>query len=284
MTLLLLRAGRLTVDLTPHAGGSIAAFRVDGADILRPMAAADVASGKGNNAAAYPLVPFSNRIANGRLGFGGEEFRLEPNWPGVRHPMHGHGWSAPWTVARSDSRSAEIVCEHEGRGGWPFRYRARQSYRLEAQELVVGMSLENLESRVVPGGLGLHPFFVRDPDSELFFHADTVWLADQEVLPTGRAVVPDAWDFSHGRRPDDVALDNCFDDWEGEASIVWPTRRLRLELQAGEPFRHLVVYTPPGRPFFCVEPVSHANGAIGKTHIEPGATIAGSISFKISHL
>ncbi len=283
MTLLSLRAERLAVDLAPHAGGSIAGFRVDGADILRPMAAADLASGTGNNAAAYPLVPFSNRIANGRLVFGGEEIRLESNWPNVRHPMHGYGWSAPWTVERSDSRSAEIVCEHDGRGGWPFRYRARQSYRLEAQELVVGMSLENLEPRAVPGGLGLHPFFVRDPDSEIFFHADAAWLADHEVLPTGRTTVPDAWDFSHGRRPDDVALDNCFDDWDGEASIVWPARQLRLQLQTSEPFRHLVVYTPPGRPFFCVEPVSLANGAIGKTRVEPGATLAGSISFKISH-
>jgi aldose 1-epimerase len=284
MTLLALRTERIAVDLAPSAGGAIARFCVDGIDLLRPMAAVDKASGRGNNAAVYPLVPFSNRIANGRLVFDGGEISLLPNWPGQRHPMHGGGWAVPWSVARADARSAEIAYEHDGRSGWPFRYRARQSYRLEAQELIVALSLENLEPKAVPGGLGLHPFFVRDADSELFFHADAVWLSDNEVLPTGRVVVPDAWDFSHGRRPDDAALDNCFEDWEGSASIVWPTRRLRLQLNASDPFRHLVVYTPPGRPFFCVEPVSHANGQIGRTRLDAGATLAGEIAFRISDL
>ena len=57
------------------------------------MTAEAIASGRGNNAACYPLVPFSNRIANGRLVFDGQRFKLEPNWPGVRHPMHGEGWA-----------------------------------------------------------------------------------------------------------------------------------------------------------------------------------------------
>ena len=54
MTLLSLSTGRLAVDLAPSAGGSIACFTVDGADVLRPMAPQDVASGKGNNASAFP--------------------------------------------------------------------------------------------------------------------------------------------------------------------------------------------------------------------------------------
>ena len=68
MTLLSLRTGRLAVDLAPSAGGSIARLTVDGADVLRPMAPQDAASGKGNNASAFPLVPFSNRIAKGKVG------------------------------------------------------------------------------------------------------------------------------------------------------------------------------------------------------------------------
>jgi aldose 1-epimerase len=38
MTLLSPSTGRLAVDLAPSAGGSIARFTVDGADVLRPMA------------------------------------------------------------------------------------------------------------------------------------------------------------------------------------------------------------------------------------------------------
>ena len=102
MTLLALATGRLGVDLAPASGGAVARFAVDGVDVLRPMAGADIASGRGNNAALYPLVPFSNRIRDGRLAFEGEQFQLARNWPGVGHPMHGDGWAHAWDVVRSD--------------------------------------------------------------------------------------------------------------------------------------------------------------------------------------
>jgi aldose 1-epimerase len=285
--LLSLQAGRLVVDLAPQAGGSIVRFRIGDVDLLRPMTPADMASGRGNNASAFPLVPFSNRIANGRLDFEGETFQLKRNWPDVAHPMHGDGWSHGWDVVRADERSAEIVYLH-GRagaeGGWPFRYRARQSYRLASDRLSVVLAIDNLEDRVVPAGLGLHPFFVREPDTELVCHAQAVWLADREVLPVERVPVPDDWNFDRPRRVDGVVLDNCFDGWPGKANVIWPGRRLRLDLEASEPFRHVVIYTPPGQSYFCVEPVSHANGQVGILPLAPGATRGGEIVFRISDL
>src|SRR5476651_2630729 len=122
MTILSLRTGPLGVDLAPLAGGSIARFSIDEMDLLRPMTVADQESGRGNNAAAYPLVPFSNRIANGRLLFEGEAFQLARNREGVNHPLHGDGWHNIWRVVQSDERTAEIVYEHERAGdvgGWP---------------------------------------------------------------------------------------------------------------------------------------------------------------------
>ena len=233
----------------------------------------------------YPLVPFSGRIANGRFVFDGAEIVLKPNWPGVRHPMHGDGWARPWAVTRSDGHSADIVYEHDGREGWPFRYRARQTYRLDGDTLVVGMSIENLESRPVPAGLGLHPFFVRDADAELACRTQHVWLTDAEVLPTERIAVPPKWDFStlapgrRGRRSTAASR-------AGTAAPRSSGRRvgLRLEMTATEPFRDVVIYIPPGRPYFCVEPVSHIPGDIGSTRLAAGATLAGEIAFRLSNL
>ncbi len=285
MTLLSLRAGRLAVDLAPSAGGSIVRFTVDESiDVLRPASvgaiASGIASGRGNNASCYPLVPFSNRIANGRLAIDGAEILLEPNWPGVPHPMHGDGWARSWDVERHDAHSAELAYAHDGRDGWPFRYRARQSFRLEGDRLVVGMSIENLEGRAVPAGLGLHPFFTRDADTELACRVDGVWRADAEVLPVDRIAVPPEWDFNVSRPVDGVVLDNCFDGWDGRATIRWPRHALGLALEATEPFRHLVIYVPKGQPYFCVEPVSHANGAVARSLLPAGTTLAGEIKFR----
>lgn len=284
MSVLSLRAGRLALDLAPQSGGSIARFTADGVDLLRPASAEAIASGRGNESACYPLVPFSGRIAHGRLIVEGAERVLKPNWPGQRHPMHGDGWAAAWTVERSDGHSAEIAYEHEAKAGWPFRYRARQTYRLEGDTLTVGMSLENREDRIVPAGLGLHPFFVREPDTELTCLAKYVWLTDAEVIPTERIAVPPQWDFSTARPVDKVAVDSGFEGWDGRATIAWPGDGLRLEMTASEPFRDLVVYIPPGRSFFCVEPVSHIPGAIADTRLAAGATLAGEIVFRLANL
>jgi len=285
MQLLSLRSGRLAVDLAPSAGGSIARFTAgDSMNLLRPTSAEAIASGRGNDSSCYPLVPFSNRIANGRLAVDGEEIRLEPNWPGVRHPMHGDGWARPWEVERHDARSADIAYAHDGRKGWPFRYRARQSFRLEDDRLVVGMAVENLESRSVPAGLGLHPFFSRDDDTELACRTRGAWRTDAEVLPLEHVAVPPGWSFAISRPVREVVLDNCFDGWDGHAKVTWPRRGLQLDLTASEPFRHLVIYVPKGRAFFCVEPVSHASGAVGRSLLAAGATLAGEVVFHLSNL
>ncbi|MGQ0581153.1 MAG: aldose 1-epimerase [Reyranella sp.] len=276
MTVLSLQAGRLAVDLAPAAGGSITRFAIATVsaafDLLRPADGAALA--------CYPLVPFSNRIANGRLVVDGEEFVLEPNWPGQRHPMHGDGWAREWQVARREAGSAELIYEHDGLEGWPFRYRARQVFDLGEAGLTVSMTIENLEDRPVPAGLGLHPFFPREADTELACRVEGVWRADADVLPVDRIAVPPEWNFAVSRPVDGVVLDNCFDGWDGRATIRWPRRGLGLALEATQPFRHLVIYVPKGRPHFCVEPVSHANGAVAQTSLPAGAILAGEILFR----
>ena len=281
MTLLSLQAAALAVDLAPAVGGTIARFAVAGIDLLRPLSAEALAAGRASAAATYPLVPYSNRIANGILQVDGATWRLAPNWPGSVHPMHGEGWSDAWQVVAQTRQQASLVQVYDGTGSWPFRYHARQDFRLDAGGLRVTLSVENREDRPVPAGLGLHPFFARDPDTTLAFRAAAVWLGDRDILPVERVAVPPEWAHD-APRPVVTGLDNCFDGWDGRAVIAWPSRGWRLELRASDPFRHAVVYTPPGRDYFCVEPVSHANGKIADTRLAAGATLSGTIDFRLS--
>jgi len=296
--MLTLTAVRLVVELAPEAGGSIARFTVEERgrrfDLLRPADPAAIAAGRGSGCASYPLVPYSNRIAEGRLPLDGRRITLSPNWPGQRHPMHGDGWAHPWEVVRSTGTEAELAYAHDGRSGWPFRYVARQSFRLSADTLAVAIELESRDEERVPAGLGLHPFFTREPDTMLTCRTGRVWLADAEVLPTTRVEVPPAWDFRSPRRVESVALDNCFDGWDGRAAVAWPGRGLLLDLEATPLFGHVVIYIPPGRPYFCVEPVSHANNAfalhalgvedVGYRRLGPGDRVAGEVLFRVRNV
>ena len=205
--------------------------------------------GQGQTRPLYPLVPFSSRIRDGRLVFEGETFHLARNWPGVGHPMHGDGWAHTWTIERHDETSADIVYEHERAdeqgGGRSAIGAAALSPR--GRQVHGAISIENLEDRPVPAGLGLHPFFVRDPDSTLTCRTAFAWRADAEVLPIERIPVPPD---GTSRRP--PSRQRCarqlLDGWDGRATIAWPARRLRLEIEASTPFRHLVIYMPPGQP------------------------------------
>src|SRR4029453_18541127 len=106
----------------------------------------------------------------------------------------------------------------------------------DADGLRVGLAIDNLEDRPVPAGLGLHPFFTREADTELAFRAAAVWLGDAEVLPTEKVPLPAAWNHALTRRLVS-GLDNCFVGWDGVAVVSWPGRRLRLDVRATRPFR-----------------------------------------------
>jgi aldose 1-epimerase len=52
--------------------------------------------------------------------------------------------------------------------------------------------------------------------------------------------------------------DHCFDGWRGVARL----RDEKMSLQLSSSLQRLVVYTPPQRDYYCVEPVSHVSNAI----------------------
>jgi aldose 1-epimerase len=101
--------------------------------------------------------------------------------------------------------------------------------------------------------------------------------------------VPPEWDHATARAPVE-GIDNCFADWTRPAHIAWPDRGLALSIDADPVFRHLVVYVPPGRDSFAVEPVSNLTDGLnrldgGVEHgfavLEVGATARGSIRFAV---
>ena len=193
------------------------------------MTAEAMASGRGNDAACYPLVPFSNRIANGRLVFDGQEFKLEPNWPGVRHPMHGDGWAqrrGTWRAATGSS--AELVHEHDAREGLAVPLSGTASRSVSTR---TGLDRASWRSRISKSrrraGRARPASLLRARRRHracLSRGRHVVW-ATTEVLPMERVAVPAEWDFARSRRVDDAGLDNCFEGWDGRAVIAWPRPR-----------------------------------------------------------
>jgi aldose 1-epimerase len=285
-----LRSGDFALDLCPRWGGAIAAFRKGDLPLLRPASATFLQRGDPRLAACFPLVPFSNRVADGRFRFQGRSYELDKNFPPEPHAIHGHGWQNPWVVAAASANRAELTFRHTV-PGTPFDYRARQVFALRDDGLEIGLEVSNAGDGAMPAGVGLHPYFTRADGVILRARLDHVWLPDERKIPQRRMALPPAWDFARGLRLDSLDLDHCFGGWDGRAELHWPEPELTLVIEGTPALAHLVIYVPPGQDFFCIEPVSHANDGFnllergvedtGVRVLAPGETLGASVRLRV---
>lgn len=252
----------LTLELLPDLGAAVATLRYQGRDVLRPTPAG---VDDPFETAAFALVPFANRIADGVFRVGDREIRIERNAPGQAHPLHGHGWRKPWRIESAVRDQVVLSFEHPP-DSWPWRYLARQSLTLRADNLDVALSVENRDTTPMPAGLGWHPYFHKGPGAQLKAHLEGVWLTDDECLPTR---LTQGTHFGQWSRGDELAreelVDHCHTGWPGVAEILLPEEGLRLALTASRALRWLHIYSPPGKDFFCVEPVSQMPNAVNRS-------------------
>lgn len=282
-----LSCGNDEAILLPDLGGRIAAWRTLGPrtqrDWLQPMpqdGPPDLAPRRGG---CYPLVPYSNRVADGRFVWEGREHRLPPCPLTPPHALHGTGWMSPWTVEDADAASA--VLEHRWSGGadWPWPFTARQTITLEADALRIGLSIRNDADAAQPVGLGLHPFFPDRAGARLTFGAESIWRRREDKIPVEAGPVPTSMDFRDGRVVP-FGLDELFSGWTGRAHIDWPDGWLEIAADGG--LSHAVLFAPEGLSFFCFEPVGHPTNAVnmarrpGLRTLEPGETLAATVLLK----
>ena len=292
MDLITLRADGAGLVLAPAAGGSVVRYWMEqGAEpweLLRRFA------GPGPiapfEAAAFALVPYSNRIRAGQFRFQGRDVRLPLNRPPEPHSIHGLGWQGGWWPSDVRAHEATLEFRHEAHT-WPWSFIAVQHFRLEPASLTIALTLRNEDSTPMPAGLGWHPYFPRTPRTTITAEVQGMWLTDAEVMPTTLVPPIPGADPSRGVVADAVALDNCFVGWRHRAVIEWPEADTRLVMTASTPLDFLVVFTPTGRPFCCAEPVSHVTDAFnlaaagradtGMRALSPGETISASVTLSV---
>ena len=106
----------------------------------------------------------------------------------------------------------------------------------------------------MPFGLGHHPYF-GDRDQATALRRGRRRLAARRPQPADPLEpVPALWGFRLRRPVDELVLDHVFQAWNGKALIEWPEAGRALAIDADELYRHLVVYVPPGQPFFASSP------------------------------
>ena len=288
-----LNAGAASARLVPAAGGRVSALHLAAPDgrlveVLHPYPEDFIDPVRWGKGGLYPLLPYSNRIAQARVRVQGEEVRLEPHPDALPHTLHGTAHLQPWTVEHHDAASAVLVLDAAPSPAWPWHYTGRLDITLTQQALHMRIAIRNAGMRVMPAGIGLHPYFQHAPAAQLGYRATTWWLSTPDFLATGgRALAADEI-YQPPRALPAGGLTHYVGGWDGQADVDLP-RGARLRIQADPVFQHLVVHRPDTAAYLCIEPVSHvadgfnlaARGVAGTgTHwLAPGETLAGAMQF-----
>ncbi len=268
-------------------GGGLRAYSVADREVLDGYGPDEMcSSGRGQL-----LIPWPNRIEDGRYEFRGRTNQAALDEPARRNAIHGLvRWSA-WSVAEREP--ARAVLEHllYPSPAYPFTLALRAEYSLSAEGLTVRIEATNAGPETCPYGAGAHPYLAVAGESvdgvELRVPARTVLESDERSLPVGRAPVEGGeLDFREPKPIGSAALDHCFTDLDFETD-----HRARVTLSDGptfwvdESYPYLMVFTGDGLPdvnrrSLAVEPMTCAPNAFntggGLIELEPGETHAGT--------
>jgi aldose 1-epimerase len=252
-TVLELRAGALRLALRPDLGGAIAGFWHETTPILRSTEPDALTSSR--QSGCFPLAPYSNRIGYRHFRWLGRDHTTAPNFDdGNPHSLHGTAWKEAWRALRADATHAELALTHLANAHWPFNFDLTQAFELSDGALTLRLALTNIDARTQPVGLGWHPYFPKRTHSRLHIECSQRWESDPTTqLPTRRT--------AQGGIDGEVRhldYDHCFEGWRGAARV----RDEKLALKITSSLPYLVVFTPPTRDYYCVEPVSHVSNAI----------------------
>lgn len=261
-----------TAEIDTGLGSGVLSFRVGDRDVLRPS------NGLPDDPrlqAMFVIAPWVNRIDGGRF-FSGDDFvSLRPNVPKEPNPIHGQAWLAPWELA--ELRDDEVLTRFQGGGDdWPWPYSLQQRISVESGRLDCELTIHNLAETPMPAGIGFHPYFERP--ARLTATVDGTWQS-------GPGGLPDRWEPHEQFRSTDVdgiIADESYTGWDGRAVIETPS--WRVDLSSTLDLLHL--YTPRGRNYFCVEPVSAAPDAVnhdqrGLRLLAPGEQFTASMRLSV---
>lgn len=297
--LLQLSAGNLHAAITPEVGGALASFRTekDGltVDWLRPASEDGLAARNPLAMASFPLVPFCNRIRNGRASFEGREIRFPPNHPAENspHPLHGIGWQLPWHVASAGHDEVRLVLRVSASPAWPWSFAATLRYTLTPTQLHVEIAVTNEDTAAMPAGIGHHPYFPWTPGTRITSACAQMWTSDAEAMPTGIEESDAVLKLRSGVELRALELDNNFTGWQHRTLVEWPAGaggpKRSIVMEAQPPLDFFVLYCPYQVDYFCAEPVSQCTDwlnlmprygpkLLGGARVEPGATLTARFS------
>lgn len=274
------------------ASGGYRAVVVETGAGLRELAHRDIplvdgypAQEKATGGRGQLLLPWPNRIDEGRYTFDGTDHQLPLTEVGDRNAIHGLTRWTSWTLAEHTPDRVRLTYRLPAQPGYPFALDLSAEYRLHARGgLAVAVTAANPGERPAPYGAGAHPYLtvgVPVDEARVTIPAATRLLTDARNLPAGsEAVDGTPYDLRRPRVLGELEINHPYTGLERDgAGKAWARvahGARSVALWVDEAHDWLQVYTGD-RGALAVEPMTCPPNAFatgtGLITLAPGASV-----------
>jgi aldose 1-epimerase len=272
-------------------GGTLRGYEVDDRAVVDGFGVDEVCPG----GRGQILMPWPNRIADGRWEHEGRRQQLPIDEPDLGHAIHGLVRWGEWRIVHQGPGVAVLRHRLCARPGYPFWLDVGVEYRLSPSGLAVAFSATNIGATPCPFGAGAHPYFVfpqKDVNAvELTVAADDWLEVDARSIPRAwRPVAGNKVDFRRPRVIGGALLDQAYThldrDGDGLAEVRLRDGDHTIRIWQDRAFGYVQVFTgdtladrPRRRQALAVEPMSCApnafNSGDGLRTLAPGESFLG---------
>jgi aldose 1-epimerase len=272
-----------------EVGATLRRFSVDGRDVVRGFGLDEMSTaGRGQN-----LVPWPNRIRDGRYTFNGVTHQLALTEPGRHNASHGLARYLPWVLVDKKTDAVTNQARIHPQPGWPGTLETRITHRVGVDGLTVTVEATNVGDNELPFGYGAHPYLTVGESTvdevALTMPASSYLEVDDRLLPIRVSPVDGtAYDLRQGPLLGSLILDTAMTDLARDSDGRWRVKLVRedryAELWGDEAMRWIQVFTggPHRDRSIAVEPMTCGPDAFnaGPTHgdmkvIAPGESVVG---------
>jgi aldose 1-epimerase len=278
-----------------EVGGGLRTYTVEGQDVIDGYGEHEMCS----VARGSPLIPWPNRLEDGRYEFMGVAYQTPITEPARQNAIHGLTRWLSWDGTQLDDGHLRMSLLLHPQEGYPFTLSLSIDYELAEQGLAVRTTATNQGDQPLPFGAGQHPYLTvgteRIDEASLRLPALLRLEVDARQLPTGRLIqVEDTeFDYLEGRPLGPTKLDTAFTalipDADGVTRIALgaPDGRRRLTLWMDRSYQYVMVFSGDTIPdpsrrrrSLALEPMTCAPNAfrsgLGLITLQPGESAKSS--------
>ncbi len=258
------------IEVVPERGGIITRWRIQGKEIFyldtERFTHPDL-SVRGGNPILFPIC---GNLPDNTYTHNGQQYTLK---------QHGFGRELAWEVTEQkteDKASLTLVLNsnEQTKAVYPFDFQVIFTYELQGNTLAIRQEYKNLSSTPMPFSAGFHPYFLTGDKNRLEFQIPSGQYQDQNT----KEIHSFDGNFDFNRDEIDVAFKDLTSQ---SATVIDPSRSLKLTLDYDHIYSHLVFWTVKGKDFYCLEPWTAPRNALNTganlTVLAPKASCTASV-------